>query len=109
MDVCDTLSLKNAILVGHSAGGMISVLSGIRAQECFSKIVLLGASPRYLNDEHRMGGLTNADIRDIYDAIQHDHSEWTINFSMMAIKNPDKPDLADHFARTIREIPTTYV
>jgi sigma-B regulation protein RsbQ len=109
LDVCDTLSLKNAILVGHSAGGMISVLSGIRAPEYFSKIVLLGASPRYLNDEHYLGGLTNADIRDIYDAIQHNHWEWAINFSKMAMKNPDKPDLADQFARTIQEIATDRV
>jgi sigma-B regulation protein RsbQ len=75
LDVCDTLSVKNAILVGHSAGGMISVLSGIRAPDYFSKIVLLGASPRYLNDDHYLGGLTNTDIRDIYDAIQHNHWE----------------------------------
>jgi sigma-B regulation protein RsbQ len=109
LDVCDTLSLKNAILVGHSAGGMISVLSGIRAPEYFSKIVLLGVSPRYLNDEHYLGGLTNSDIRDIYDAIQRNHWEWAMNFSQMAMRNPDKPDLADNFARTIMSIPTERV
>lgn len=109
LDVCDTLNLKNAVLVGHSAGGMISVLSGIRAPEYYSKLVLIGASPRYLNDENYLGGLTNSDIRDIYNAIQLNHREWAINFSKMVIKNDDKPDLAENFARTIQNIPTERV
>jgi sigma-B regulation protein RsbQ len=106
LDVCDTLNLEDAILIGHSAGGMIALLSGVRAPEYFSRIVLLGASPRYLNDENYFGGLTNADIRDLYDAIQRNCGEWAIHFSKMAMNNPDKPDLADNFAKTIRDIPT---
>lgn len=109
LDVCDALQIEGAILIGHSAGAMISVLSGVRAPECFSKIVLIGASPRYLNDDQYFGGFTNADIRDIYEAIQQDHSEWAAAFSQMAMQNPDKPELAEHFAETIRAIPTDQV
>lgn len=109
LDVCDLLHLEAAVLVGHSAGAMISVLSAVRAAEYFSKIVLIGASPRYLNDGSYYGGFTNTDIRDIYDAIQQDHWKWATGFSEMAMQNPDKPDLAEHFAKTIQDIPTDQV
>lgn len=38
LDVCDTLNLESAVLICHSAGAMISILSGIRAPEVFFKI-----------------------------------------------------------------------
>jgi len=109
LDICDALSIKDAVLVGHSVGGMVSILSAIRSPEYFSKIVLIGTSPRYLNDSNYFGGLTNADIRDIYDAVQHDHWEWVLDFSKMAMKNPDTPDLADSLAKTLSDIPVERV
>lgn len=109
LDVCDTIELKDAVVVGHSAGAMISVLCAIRAPEHFSKVVLIGASPRYLDDVDYYGGFTNADIRDIYAAIQQDHSKWAANFSDMAMQNPDKPEMAEHFAETIRDIPADQI
>lgn len=71
--------------------------------------MLIGASPRYLNDENYIGGLTNADIRDIYDAIQFNYWEWTSSFSKLAMQSPEKPHLADDFAKTIRNIPVQRV
>ena len=109
LDVCDSLQLKDTIVIGHSAGAMISILSAIRAPEFFSKTVLIGASPRYLNDVDYYGGFTNADIRDTYAAIQQDHLKWAANFSEMAMQNPDKPEMAERFAETIRDIPTDQV
>lgn len=109
LDVCDTLQLKDAVLIGHSAGAMISILTAIRAPECFSKMVLIGASPRYLNDADYFGGFADADIRDTYDAIQQDHWNWAANFSAMAMQNTDKPQLVESFAETIRDIPTDQV
>lgn len=109
LDVCDTLQLKDAVLAGHSAGAMIGILSSIRAPECFSKLVLIGASPRYLNDADYYGGFADSDIRDIYVAIQKDHLKWAASFSEIAMQNSDKPELAEHFAETIRDIPTDQV
>lgn len=109
LDICDMLDLQNIILAGHSAGAMISVLAAVRAPTFFSKIVMIGASPRYLNDHDYVGGLTSADIRDIYDAIQHDHWEWAQHFSSTAMQNQEQPHLAEHFANTIRNIPSAQI
>lgn len=109
LDICDVMNVRDAILVGHSLGGMISILAGIRSPAYFSKIAVIGASPCYLNMNGYYGGLTHNDILDIYAAVQHNHWEWASSFAQMSMKNPDKPDLANEFAETLRKIPTARV
>lgn len=109
LEVADALQLRDAVLVGHSVGGMIGILSAIRAPDWFSRLVLIGASPRYLNDAGYPGGLSNHDVRDVYEAIQADHQEWTMNYSRLAMQNPDQPELSRSFAKSLRRIPTERV
>lgn len=105
LDICDSLKMREAVIIGHSAGAMISILSAIRAPECFSKIITIGASPRYLNDVDYYGGFTISDIRDTYDAIQNNQTEWAASFSKIAMQNQHKPKLAEEFAKKLSEIP----
>ena len=58
IEICHSLHLKDAVFVGHSAGAMIGLLASLSAPELFSKLVLIGASPRYLNDSDYIGGFT---------------------------------------------------
>lgn len=50
IDVCSALNLKNAIFVGHSVSGMIGLLASLQHPEYFSRLILIGPSPCYLND-----------------------------------------------------------
>lgn len=109
LEVADALELRDAVLVGHSVGGMIGILSAIRAPEWFSRLVLIGASPRYLNDGDYVGGLSNHDVRDVYEAIQADHQEWAANYSRLAMQNPERPELSRSFAKTLQRIPAERV
>lgn len=109
LDIADALNLKDAVLVGHSVGGTIGILAAARAPEVFSKLVLIGASPRYLQDVDYPGGLSNSDVRDVYEAIRNEHWEWAKNYSLMAMQNNDHPELAEGFAKNLRKIPTERV
>jgi sigma-B regulation protein RsbQ len=44
------LGLKDAVLVGHSVSSVIALLASIRAPDMFGTLVLVGPSPRYIND-----------------------------------------------------------
>ena len=105
LEVADALELRDAVLVGHSVGGMIGILSAIRAPEWLSRVVLIGASPRYLDDDGYAGGLSNRDVRNVHDAIQANHEAWVMNYSRMATQNPDRPELSRSFAKTLQRIP----
>ncbi|GAB3824609.1 hypothetical protein GCM10028895_33180 [Pontibacter rugosus] len=56
LEICKYLELENIIFVGHSVGATIGMLSAIKEPGQFNKLVLIGPSPCYINDEGYIGG-----------------------------------------------------
>ena len=56
LDIIHELNLQNVILVGHSVSSMIGMLAGIKEPDTFDKIIFVGPSPRYINDDQYVGG-----------------------------------------------------
>jgi sigma-B regulation protein RsbQ len=108
LDICAALQFKDAVLVGHSVGAMIGLLAAIRRPQHFSRLVLIGASPRYLDDEGYHGGFTKSDIDELYSTMTHSYSTWAKNFAPLVMGNPDSPHLAQQFAETIKTIPPNH-
>src|SRR6195952_4385125 len=52
------LGLRNATFVGHSVSAMIGILASCKAPDLFENLVLVGPSPRYINDGDYIGGFT---------------------------------------------------
>jgi len=46
---------------------MTGILAAIRRPEYFSKLVLIGPSPRYLNTENYTGGFEQSDLEGLFD------------------------------------------
>lgn len=107
IEICEALAVRDAIVVGHSAGAMIGVLAAIEAPLHFSKLVLIGASPRYLNDAESgyRGGFSDTDLKEIYRAVALNFPEWADRYAPMAMGNPGRPSLARHFAEGLKAIP----
>jgi sigma-B regulation protein RsbQ len=63
------LNLKNAVFVGHSVSAMIGVLASIREPDMFESLVLVGPSPRNVNDADYIGGFTQKDIEDLLQSL----------------------------------------
>lgn len=60
--ICRALGPEPVVFVGHSVSAMIGVLAAAGAPERFAGLVLVGPSPRYLDDDGYVGGFTTADI-----------------------------------------------
>ena len=63
--ICRELDLRDVIFVGHSVSAMIGVLASLREPDRFAELVLVGPSPRYLNDVGYTGGFSEADIEEL--------------------------------------------
>lgn len=105
LDVCNALDLVDAIAVGHSAGGTACLLAAVKEPKRFSKLALIGASPRYLNDEAYRGGFTKDDIAMIYSNVMGNYSSWLNSYASAMMANPARPDLTKRFIDSIRAIP----
>ncbi|MBS1210266.1 MAG: alpha/beta hydrolase [Proteobacteria bacterium] len=102
LDVCASLQLENMVFVGHSVAGMIGVLAAIQAPQYFSKLILIGASPRYMNDSNYHGGFAKENIDAIYANVMSSYASWATGFAAQTMGNPDRPELARYFAASIQ-------
>lgn len=98
VDILDELDLRNVVLVGHSMGGLFSILAAIARPERVGSLVTIGASARYLDDEGYHGGFTQADLDAFFEAMRLDYLAWASGFARQAMGNPDRPELGDSFA-----------
>lgn len=106
LELCTELQLSQVILVGHSVSGMVSLLAALIAPQRFKQLLFVGASPRYLNDPTTgyIGGFEQADLDALYAAMSANYYAWASGFAPLAMGNPERPELAIEFAKTLSAI-----
>jgi sigma-B regulation protein RsbQ len=93
LDIIEALDLRDVIFVGHSVSSMVGVLAANRAPERFSKLIMVGPSPRYINDEGYAGGFERADIEGLLDLMDKNYIGWANFLAPVIMKNDERPEL----------------
>ncbi len=108
LEVADALDIRDGIFVGHSVSSMIGVLAAIREPERFSKLVLIGPSPCYINDDDYIGGFSRSDIDELLEFMDANYLGWSSALAPAIMGNPERPELGSElensFCRTDPEI-----
>lgn len=108
LEICHALKLEDVIFVGHSVSSMIGVLAENAEPDRFRTLVMIGPSPRYINDVDYLGGFTDEDIHALLDFLDRNYLGWVRTMAPKIIGNPHRPGLveefADSFCRTDPEI-----
>ncbi|KAJ1264360.1 hypothetical protein BS78_09G257200 [Paspalum vaginatum] len=82
----DDKAARGAVLVGHSMSAMAGCIASARRPDLFAHLVLLCASPRYINSEEEeeeegyVGGFERAAIDGMLDAMSSDFQAWVKAF-----------------------------
>ena len=104
----DALGLNDVVFVGHSVSAMIGILSAVRRPDLFSRLVLIGPSPRYLDDGDYRGGFDAATLHELLDFMDSNYLGWSSAMAPAIMGNPDRPELAagltESFCRADPEI-----
>jgi sigma-B regulation protein RsbQ len=108
LEICDAVGLEDVVFVGHSVSAMIGVLAAAREPDRFSKLVLVGPSPRYIDDEGYVGGFAREDIEELLESLDSNFLGWSSAMAPIIVGNPDRPELGEEltnsFCRTDPEI-----
>lgn len=108
LEICEELDIEHAVFVGHSVSAIIGVLAAIREPERFDELVLIGPSPRYINDDGYVGGFTEQDIEELLRFQDRNYLGWSSTLAPVIMGNPDRPEFAEEltnsFCRTDPEI-----
>jgi sigma-B regulation protein RsbQ len=96
LEVCHALDLADVIFVGHSVSSVIGVLAANREPELFDRLVLIGPSPRYINEQpDYVGGFERSDIEGLLETMEKNYIGWANFLAPAIMKNPDRPELAE--------------
>jgi sigma-B regulation protein RsbQ len=110
--ICDELDLEDVVYVGHSVAAMIGILAAAARPERFGRLVLVGPSPRYLDDEGYVGGFSEEDIHGLLESLESNYLGWSSAMAPVIMGNPDRPELGEEltnsFCRADPEIAATF-
>jgi sigma-B regulation protein RsbQ len=115
IEIAEELALQHVIFVGHSVSAMIGALAALTDPRLFKSLVMIGPSPRYINDPGYVGGFTQSQIEELLEFLDANHLGWSQAMAPTIMGNPERPELgqeltnsfcrtdptiAKHFART---------
>ena len=94
-ELCESLGLRDAVIIGHSVSAMIGVLASRLVPDRISGLVLVGPSPRYLDDAAAgyVGGFGEEDIAGLLDALDSNYLGWSTQMAPVIMANPERPEL----------------
>ena len=110
--ICDELDLRDVVFVGHSVSAMIGILAAKQRPERFARLVLVGPSPRYLDDDGYTGGFSEEDITGLLESLESNYLGWSSTMAPVIMGNADRPELGEEltnsFCRTDPEIAAAF-
>ncbi len=95
LDICRELDLRDVVFVGHSVSAMIGVLAAVEEPDRFAKLVLVGPSPRYIDDGTYQGGFAEADIDELLVSLESNYLGWSSAMAPVIMGNADRPELGE--------------
>jgi sigma-B regulation protein RsbQ len=93
LEILGELDLRDVIFVGHSVSSMIGALAALDEPDRFASLVMVGPSPRYINDDDYVGGFSRADIEGLLDSLDSNYLGWSQAMAPVIVGNPDRPQL----------------
>ena len=98
LGICHELDLQDVIFVGHSVSSMIGALAASAEPDRFAKLVLVGPSPRYIDEGTYVGGFSEADIEELLDSLDSNYLGWSQAMAPVIMGTPDRPELGEELA-----------
>lgn len=90
-EILEALQVDSAVFIGHSVSGMIGVLTSIQRPDLFKCLIMIGPSPRYLNDEPEyFGGFNDNDVKEILDIMEMNFVGWASLNAPILIDYPER-------------------
>lgn len=100
VELLDELDLGPAVFVGHSVSAMIGALASTRRPDLFDRLVLVGPSPRYVDDDGYRGGFSAVEIDELLETMDDNYLGWSAFIAPVIMGNADRPELGEELTNS---------
>ncbi|MEE1131564.1 MAG: alpha/beta hydrolase [Caryophanon sp.] len=76
IDIIDNYELEQVTFVGHSISGVIGMLASLQRPQAFKKVIMIGSSACYLNDEGYRGGFNQEELDVLFQMMEMNFNGW---------------------------------
>jgi sigma-B regulation protein RsbQ len=108
IEICRALHSGPVTFVGHSVSAMIGAIASLKAPDLFENLIMVGPSPRYIDDADYRGGFSAAQIEELLEFLDSNHMGWSAAMAPTIMGNAERPELSEEltnsFCRTDPEI-----
>jgi len=103
LDILQSFSVERCSVIGHSLGGLIGLFAAIEQPPLFDRLILLGASARYLDGPNYRGGLDLETLDAMFAYVAANFRDWATSFATTATGKPlDDPTAQTFLASLLR-------
>ena len=100
LEICQELQLTDVIFVGHSVSSMIGLLAAIEEPRFFSKLIMVGPSPSYINDGNYKGGFERKDIEGLLETMEKNYIGWANFLAPNIMGHKERPELGQELTES---------
>jgi sigma-B regulation protein RsbQ len=100
VEIGQELGIRNGIFVGHSVSAMIGALVSLRAPELFDTIIMVGPSPRYIDDLDYVGGFSASEIEELLASFADNPLAWSAAMAPAIMGNQERPELGQELTQS---------
>ena len=100
IEICQALNITHGVFVGHSVSAMVGAIASRKHPDMFDELVMIGPSPRYINDQGYTGGFSETQIHELLDFLDANHMGWSQAMAPVIMGNPDRPELGEELTNS---------
>jgi sigma-B regulation protein RsbQ len=100
LEICRELDLRDVVFVGHSVSAMIGILAAAEEPERFARLVLVGPSPRYIDEDGYVGGFSREDVEGLLDSMDSNYLGWSNQMAPVIMGNEERPELGEELTNS---------
>ena len=100
VEILEAVGADDAVFVGHSVSAMIGVLACVKRPDLFSRLVMVGPSARYTDDDGYVGGFSSSDIDQLLASMESNYLGWSRAMAPAIVANPDRPELGEELTES---------
>ena len=95
LDIVDSCTAGQVVLVSHSVSAMIGLLATIKAPDRFVAHIMVGPSPCFINDEEYVGGFNAEDMDLLLQMMEVNFVSWSQKMAPRIMGAYDRPELGE--------------